>query len=169
LSLTPPVMCEHMREWHQATPMFSSPGECSATAQVVQSTKDAETEGSVGASEAAAAAGMRPPKPSSCGATTKKQKETWHHGEHPTQRFTFGPHGTPAAAGAAGAAEDWQMGNAGTEAAATAAGGAAEDEPRAAAEAGAYRVGPPAKPANWPAMANIQRRHWYKQGRKKWH
>ena len=25
LSLTPPVMCEHVRGWHQATPMFSSP------------------------------------------------------------------------------------------------------------------------------------------------
>ena len=26
LSLTPPVMCEHVRGWHQATPMFSTPG-----------------------------------------------------------------------------------------------------------------------------------------------
>ena len=25
LYLTPPVMCEHARGWHQATPMFSSP------------------------------------------------------------------------------------------------------------------------------------------------
>ena len=24
LSLTPPVMCEHVRGWHQATPMFSN-------------------------------------------------------------------------------------------------------------------------------------------------
>ena len=30
LSLTPPVMCEHMREWHQATPMFSTFGTSAA-------------------------------------------------------------------------------------------------------------------------------------------
>jgi len=82
-------------------------------------------------SEAAAAAGVRPPRPSNRGAPTKKQKEIWNHGVHPTQRFTFGPHGTPAAAGAAGAAEDWQLGNASAEAAMTAAGGAAEDGPGA--------------------------------------
>ena len=40
---------------------------------------------------------------------TKTQKKNLHHREHPTRRFTFGPHGT-SAAGAAGAAEDWKMG-----------------------------------------------------------
>jgi len=63
-------------------------------------------------------------------------KGNLHHREHPTKRLTFAPHGTLAAAEAAGAAEDWQMDNAGAEAAATAAGGAAEDGPGAAAEAG---------------------------------
>jgi len=63
---------------------------------------------------------------------TKKQKENWHHREHPTRRFTFGPHRTPAAAGAAGAAVDRQMGNASADAATTAVGGAAEDLPGAA-------------------------------------
>ena len=33
LSLTPPVMCEHVRGWHQATPMFSTSTEpCSSMA-----------------------------------------------------------------------------------------------------------------------------------------
>jgi len=54
-----------------------------------------------------------------------------------------------AAAGAAGSAEDWQMCNASAEAAVTAAGEAAEDGPEAAAEAEAYREGPPAKPGDY--------------------
>ena len=62
----------------------------------------AETEDSAGSLDKAAAAGMRPPRP-----------VDW------------------AAAGAAGAAEDWQMDVAGAEAAMTAAGGAAEDGPAA--------------------------------------
>jgi len=70
---------------------------------------------------------LRPPKPSIWDATAKKQKKNWHHWEHPTRRFTFGPPRTPAAARAAGAAVDWQMGNAGAVVAATVAGGAAED------------------------------------------
>ena len=116
---------------------------------------DAETEDSAGASEAAAAAvaRVRPPRPSNWGAMTKKQKKNWHHGKHPTRRLTFGPHGTPAAAGAVGAAGDWQMGCAGAEAAAT-AGGAAEDGPGAPAEAAARTaegVQPP-KPSNWGAI-----------------
>jgi len=90
---------------------------------------DAETEDMVESLEAAAAAGVRSPRPSNRGAPTKKQKENWNHGAHPTRRFTFGPHGTPAAAGAARAAEDWQFGNASAEAAMTAASGAAEDGP----------------------------------------
>ena len=28
LSLTPPVMCEYVRGWHQATPMFSNKSQC---------------------------------------------------------------------------------------------------------------------------------------------
>jgi len=55
---------------------------------------DAETEDMAGASEAAEAAGVRPPRPSNRSATTKKQKKNWHDGAHPTRRFTFGPHGT---------------------------------------------------------------------------
>ena len=51
--------------------------------------------------------------------------------ENINRRFTSAStkHGTPAAAVAAGAAEDWRMGNAGAEVAATVAGGAAEDGP----------------------------------------
>jgi len=53
-------------------------------------------------------------------------------------RLRLRRHGTPAAAGAEVTAEDWQMGNAGAEAAAAAAaGGAAEDGPKATAEAAA--------------------------------
>ena len=67
----------------------------------------AETEDVAGSSDAAAAAGMRPPRP-----------VDW------------------AAAGAVGAAEDGQMGNASAEDAMTTTGGAAEDGPGdAAAEA----------------------------------
>ena len=61
----------------------------------------------------------------------QETEESFHHRENPTRRFTFGPHGTPAAAGAARAAEDWQFGNASAEAAMTAAGGVAEDGPGA--------------------------------------
>jgi len=71
---------------------------------------DAETEDAAESSEAAAAARVRPPKPSNWGAMSGTQRKNW---EHITGRFTFGPHGTQAAAGAA---EDWQMGNAGAEA-----------------------------------------------------
>jgi len=115
---------------------------------------EAETKDAAEASEAAA--------------EQQKQHKNWVTKQ---RRFTFGLHGTPAAAGAAAAAraaEDWEMGNAGAEAAATAAGGAAEDGPGTAAEAKAYRAGPPAKPANWPTMIKTQRRHWYKQGGNKW-
>jgi len=113
-----------------------------AAEALLEGTKyDAETEDMAGSSEAAAAAGVRPPRPNNRSAPTKKQKKNWHRGVHPTRRFTFGPHGTPAAAGAAGsagaagAAEDWQMGNAGAEAAATAAGRASEDIAGAVADA----------------------------------
>ena len=71
-----------------------------------------------------------------------------------------------AAAGAAGAAEDGQMGNASAEAAMTAAGGAAEDGPGAAVEATAgvaAGVRPP-RPANRDKMTRTQRRNLKKRG-----
>ena len=83
----------------------------------------AETEDPAGASEEAAAAGMRPPRP-----------VDW------------------AAAGAAGAAEDGQMGDASAEAAMTAAGGAAEDGPGAPL-ATAHR--PAAEVQNEGAQCNV--------------
>ena len=87
-----------------------------------------------------AAARVRPPRPSNWGAMPKLQKKNWHHEEHLTRHPTFGPHGTPAAAGAAGAAEDWQMGNAGTVAAAVVAVGEAEDGLGGMVEAGAEKA-----------------------------
>jgi len=119
----------------------------------------AETGDVAGSSDAAAAAGMRPPRP-----------VDW------------------AAAGAAGAAEDGQMGNASAEAAMTAAAGAAEDRPGAplaithgpAAEvlyegaecdvymrnaakapvaAAAAGMRPP-RPSNWGSMTKHQKKTW---------
>ena len=75
------------------------------------------------------------------GTRAKKQKVNWHHGKHPTRRFTSGPHGTPAAAGATEAAVDWQMGNTSAEAVTTAAGGAAAAGVKAAADAGSVADG----------------------------
>ena len=98
-----------------------------------------------------------------------------------------------AAAGAAGAAEDWQLGNASAEAAMTAAGGAAEDGPGApqatthgpAAEvlyeeaecdvdmgneaeapvaAATAQVRPTLPQEEWGKMARAERKHWKKQG-----
>jgi len=121
-----------------------------------------ETEEVAGSSDAAAAAaGMRPPRPAD-----------W------------------TAAGAAGALKNGQMSNASAEAAATVAGGAAEDglgaplatthgppakilnegagcnadignaaEAPVAAAAAAVRVRPP-RPANWGTMTRVQRRKW---------
>jgi len=89
---------------------------------------DAETEDTAGSSNAAAAVGIRPPRP-----------VDW------------------ATAGAAGAAKDWQMGNASAAAAAAVADGAAEDGRRAAVQAEAGR---PAKPSNWLAMTKPQKRRW---------
>jgi len=86
-----------------------------------------ETEDAAGSSDAAAAAGMRPQGP-----------VDW------------------AAAGAAGAAEDWQ-GNASAEAAMTAVGGAAEDGPGAAVEAKAAMVAmSPAAPINWDTAVGVR-------------
>jgi len=64
-----------------------------------------------------------------------------------------------AAAGAAGAAKDWQMGNASAEAAMTAAGGAADDGPGATEEAAAgtaERVRSP-RPADWGTITRVQK------------
>jgi len=101
---------------------------------------DAETGGIVGSSEAAAAAGTRPPRP-----------VEW------------------AAAGAAGAAKDWQMGNASAEAAMTAASGAADDGQKATEEAAARTaegVRPP-RPADWGTMERVQKVNWKKHGGKR--
>jgi len=82
----------------------------------------------------------------------QETEESFHHRENPTRRFTFGPHGTPAAAGATGAAEDGHMGNASAEAATAAAGGAAATGAKVAAEAESVTDGAPSsqrpKPAN---------------------
>ena len=73
---------------------------------------------------------------------------------------------------AAGAAEDWQMGNASAGAAMTAAGGAAEDGPGAAVEAeaavGAMSPVPinwdtavgvrPPRPVDWDTMTRVQKK-----------
>jgi len=64
--------------------------------------------------------------------------------------------------GAAGAAEDWQMGNAGAEAATTAACGAAATGAKAAAEAESVTDATPSgqrpKPANWGEMSKNQKK-----------
>jgi len=99
---------------------------------------DVETEDMAGSSEAAAGAGMRPPRP--------------------VDRAAAG------AAGAAGAAKDWQMGNAGAEAMAV-AGGAAEAEAESVTEGALSGKRP--KLANWESMTKAQRESWRKNAIRK--
>ena len=98
---------------------------------------NAETECAVGPLDAAAAAETRPPGP-----------VDW------------------AAAGAAGAAKDGQMGNASAEVAMTAAGEAAATGAKAAAEAESVTDGAPSgqrpKPANWGDFTKARRDSWKK-------
>jgi len=87
------------RLWHQHTGQrrfFFHEG-----AQYDKETEDAAEAPDGGSGGSASATAMT----EQLGYHNQEQKKNWHHGEHPTRRLTFGPHGTPAAAGAAGAAE----------------------------------------------------------------